>query len=624
MDAQEIIVRLHDRAEDFCRYLFPNGKRSGAYWAVGNLQGDPGDSLRINVEGDKVGVWADHARGDDATGATLVHLWMEKSHTTNWGKAIVAVKEWLGIPITGDEDRVFRQQARNGGKFETAALSMVKINPDGPVFRYLTEERKISPSILEAYRVAEHKDKAEMCFAQLVQSGKAVAFAKYVAVQRKPDGSKSQWSDPKGAVPGLWGKHAISDECDEIVITEGEIDALSVAETGFAAVSMPNGAGNDRWIERDWRWLEGFRSIILCFDPDEAGQEGLAKVYPKLIGRLGRHRCRIARMPDGVKDPNDALQQGKLDALVAALNAAESIDPEPLKPASHYEDRAADLLFPPDGKPVGIALPWTDKLRLRPGEVTLWTGINSHGKSTALLHCLAHLTQAHDERAIVASMEAPPHKSMLILCRQVLGREITTREQFQRVYARAAEKVWFYDCIGTAPWRELIDTFRYAWRRYGVSQFVVDSLMATDVKTDDYNEQSSFICGLADFANESQGHVHVVAHARKGKSEDDPPGKMDVAGHANLTNRTFNGLTIFRNKAKDEEIRDAAEANDKRRISEAHLIHDAELVCWKQRETGEEFIRRLWFHRASLQFWPEPSPGARPYIPSLTPSQPTE
>ena len=253
MDAQEIISLLNERAEEFCRYLFPQGKRSGAYWQVGNIQGEPGDSLRINVEGDKVGVWADHARGTDATGGDLIHLWMEKHATTDWGNGVVAAKEWLGIGITGAEDRVWRERSRNGGKFETAAKHMVKLNPDGPVFRYLTQERKISAPTLELYRVAEHKEKAEMCFAQLAPSGKAVAFAKYVAVQRKPDGSKIEWCDPKGASPGLWGKHAISDEHDEVVITEGELDALSVAKpasprspcrTARAMTAGSNGTGD--------------------------------------------------------------------------------------------------------------------------------------------------------------------------------------------------------------------------------------------------------------------------------------------------------------------------------------------------------------------------------------------
>ncbi len=154
----------------------------------------------------------------------------------------------------------------------TATKVFVKLDPTGPVYNYLTEVRRLSPAILAQYRVGEHRDQAAMCFAQLADSGKAVAFAKYVAVQRQPDGSKREWSDPKGANPGVWGKHAVSEDADELVICEGEIDAMSAAEAGFSAVSMPNGAGNVKWIERDYPWLLQFGSIILCFDADQAGR----------------------------------------------------------------------------------------------------------------------------------------------------------------------------------------------------------------------------------------------------------------------------------------------------------------------------------------------------------------
>ena len=265
-----------------------------------------------------------------------------------------------------------------------------------------------------------------------------------------------------------------------------------------------------------------------------------------------------------MKDPNDAIQQGRLDDLVAALKAAESIDPERLKPASHYEQRTRELLFPPDGKIPGIPLPWTDRLRLRPGEFTIWTGFSGHGKSTALMHCLAYLMLSHGERAIMASMEAPPHKSAAILCHQVAGREVKHEVLFNRVFPRIAEMLWVYDYLGNAPWLDLIETFRYAWRRYGTSQFIIDSMMTCDLDTDDYNAQSRFIGALAEFANECQGHIHVVAHSKKRTNEDDPPGKFDVAGHANLTNRAFNGLTVFRNKAKTESLKEAYESRTKR------------------------------------------------------------
>ena len=612
-DAQEIIDKLNERAEDFCRWMYPEGKKNGSFWEIGDINGKPGDSLRIHISGSMTGVWADHGAGADATGPTLVHLLMRKKGTTAWWKTVVEVKEWLGLEITGDEDRAFRQQHRNHGNFETPSKCYEALAPDGPVRRYLTEQRRISAGTLIRYRVCQNNQLAAAGFPHFDEKGKLRAI-KFRDIATKANGDKVQWTDPKAATLGLWGKSAVDDDDNEVVICEGEIDAMSIAETGFSAVSMPNGAKDDKWIERDWKWLQRFSSIIICYDSDEAGRDGLDRAFPLLISRLGRHRCRIARMPDGIKDPNDALVQDRLGDLNGALHAAASVDPATLRHLSEYRAEVYDLFFPSQEGIAGFPLPWTERLRLRPAEMTLWTGINGHGKTTLLLHCLAHLAKRHDQRAILACMESPARKSGYVLTRQFCGHEIRRPEGFDKVYDHVQENLWVYDYVGNAPWKDLIETFRYAHRRYGVSQFVIDSIMTCDIDTDDYNQQSKFIGALAALADETGGHVHVVAHARKSSNEADPPGKMDVAGHANITNRVFNGLTVFRNKAKIQQLKDAHESKEPRLISTAEAVHDAELVCWKQRETGEEFHIQLWMHRASLQFWPEVNPPGKTYL----------
>ena len=45
-------------------YLFPNGERQGTRFVVGNVQGDAGDSLMIELEGPKRGLWSDFATGE--------------------------------------------------------------------------------------------------------------------------------------------------------------------------------------------------------------------------------------------------------------------------------------------------------------------------------------------------------------------------------------------------------------------------------------------------------------------------------------------------------------------------------------------------------------------------------
>ena len=61
--ASRLAQRLASNAEAVCRYYLPNGKRSGRYWIVGNVSGEKGRSLYVNLAGDRAGRWTDAAVG---------------------------------------------------------------------------------------------------------------------------------------------------------------------------------------------------------------------------------------------------------------------------------------------------------------------------------------------------------------------------------------------------------------------------------------------------------------------------------------------------------------------------------------------------------------------------------
>lgn len=72
----------------------------------------------------------------------------------------------------------------------------------------------------------------------------------------------------------------------------GNCDTLSVIESGYYnACSVPNGAGSVNWLEFNYDFLLNFNNIIIWFDNDSAGQEGIKKIVP----RLGEYRCKIIK-----------------------------------------------------------------------------------------------------------------------------------------------------------------------------------------------------------------------------------------------------------------------------------------------------------------------------------------
>lgn len=88
-----------------------------------------------------------------------------------------------------------------------------------------------------------------------------------------------------------------------LLITEGMNDCLSCIEAGYTnVVSIPSGAGDDNWVFFNYEFLDQFEEIILWFDNDEAGREGIKKCAP----RLGEYRVKLVK-------PDEEDEQGVFD-----------------------------------------------------------------------------------------------------------------------------------------------------------------------------------------------------------------------------------------------------------------------------------------------------------------------
>lgn len=126
-----------------------------------------------------------------------------------------------------------------------------------------------------------------------------------------------QRMDPAGGGWGLFGYHTIPDDATELVLTEGEYDAMAVWQgTKRAAISLPNGC---RSLPVEvLPMLERFDKIYLWMDNDAAGKEG-AEMFARKIGlarclivkpTLANCGDRVLTMEELPKDANDALRKG--------------------------------------------------------------------------------------------------------------------------------------------------------------------------------------------------------------------------------------------------------------------------------------------------------------------------
>ena len=90
---KEVRARLNSRAEAVCRRILPNGKRVNKGWRCGGLDGSPGESLEVELDGPKVGVFHDRATGD---AGDILTLW-EKVQNCTFQDALVDAADFLGM-----------------------------------------------------------------------------------------------------------------------------------------------------------------------------------------------------------------------------------------------------------------------------------------------------------------------------------------------------------------------------------------------------------------------------------------------------------------------------------------------------------------------------------------------
>ncbi|WP_163337925.1 toprim domain-containing protein [Desulfopila sp. IMCC35008] len=588
MTPRELHRLLEGNIVAVVQHLLPAGKRRGREWVIGSVAGEEGSSLAIHLEGDKTGVWSDFATGDKGD---LFDLW-GSVRGVSFQDALAEIKNYLGV----DDPPQFKQP-----KYKL---------PEKP------KCTKPNAKMLEWWKDCGISE-VTVAKLRIGQRGNAIVFP-YInpngvleLVKYRDMDEKKFWSN-EAPCPCLFSWQAVGDNHRDIVICEGEKDCLTFWEQGIPALSVPKGAGSGGkhdWIEYEHDRLERFDQIYICMDSDKAGQEAVIEI----LDRLGRHRCKVVKLECcGVtyKDPNEAHQDGVL--LQTFLDAASTVDPEELRLLSDFHDDILDELDPNKNTESGLRLPWQksfDSVRLRPAEVSVWGGINGHGKSELLGQVMLDGVY-QSTKWCVASLEMPANKLGARIYRQAGCVSNPTPEYATKIKQLIDNNIFIFNAYGTAKSSRILEVFEYARRRYGVTHFILDSLSKAGFRDDDYPSQKSYVDELFEYALQHKVHVALVVHMRKGETEEKPPGKFDLKGSGGIADMVSSVFIVWRNKRKERLLRGGDEA----KIEKAKQEADTLLICTKQRENGKEPSFGLWFHPQSCQFLERQSAEPKRYI----------
>lgn len=365
---------------------------------------------------------------------------------------------------------------------------------------------------------------------------------------------------------GLFGWHTVPDDAKEIIITEGEYDAMAVYQaTGRHAVSLPNGC---RSLPVEvLPMLERFETVYLWMDNDAAGREG-ADIFAK---KIGIKRCLLVQptasdVEDGKpipKDANEALLLG-LD-LNQIINNAGAVSHDRVMMFTDLRDQVLHEIVHPD-KYVGNPVPSLPRLTeivkgFRRGEMTVLTGPTGTGKTT-LLGQLSLDFAENDVRTLWGSFEIKNTRLMHKLLRQYSRGPLFSEKDLsidQKVEAVnvIADKfqdlpLYFMNFHGGSDVDDVIDAMEYSVYVHDVQHIILDNMQFMLSRNsrgfstfDKFDMQDIALEKFRTFATEHNVHVTLVVHPRK-ENEGDRLGMSSFYGSAKSTQEADNVLILQR------------------------------------------------------------------------------
>lgn len=360
-----------------------------------------------------------------------------------------------------------------------------------------------------------------------------------------------------------------------IVITEGELDALAVVESGLEnVISCPDGAPTPNAKSSDLKFsyllsaeehLMNADTIILATDDDPPGH----KLRDELSRRIGREKCYRVVYPADCKDMNDVLIKHGKDRVMDLITEAHPYPIEGIVLVNDVLEDSIDLLKTPDQ--MGLNTGWTcldAHYRISPSEVTVVTGIPNMGKSEWMDALMINMIQDYSWNFGIFSAENFPVKHHLLkLTGKFTGQPFWGSDRMDEETARNAMSILndHIKFIGTqesaVTVESILDHARILNYRYGLHGLIIDPWNTVEHKfrtnENETNYVSRILAQLNTFAKVHEIHIWVVAHPRKMELDNDRkpvvPSPYDIAGSANWFNKPDNCITVYRHKDEDED-----------------------------------------------------------------------
>ena len=360
---------------------------------------------------------------------------------------------------------------------------------------------------------------------------------------------------------------ALSSTDERLYICEGEIDCLTLVECGFSAVvSVPDGApsADSKTFKTKFDYLEGaevlldkFRWIVLAVDNDGPGK----RLEDELARRIGRERCLRVHWPEGCKDANDVLLKRGQDILCQTLSSATWFSIEDVVSVEDVWSQFFHRKHNPEMG--GVETGWSNtegSFNVELGQMTVVTGIPSHGKSTWVDALRVKLWANHGWASAAFSPENWPvedHLSVIVEMFAAKSASSMTDDESAYYLQKLIGGFYFIQ-----PQRdqdmltvdEILSRAKSLVYQHGVKVLVIDpwNEILHNLEKGEREDQyiSRMLAKIRRFARVNMVHIFLIVHPKqliKDKDGKYPrPQAYDIAGGAMWRNKADNMICVYR------------------------------------------------------------------------------
>lgn len=265
-----------------------------------------------------------------------------------------------------------------------------------------------------------------------------------------------------------------------VVITEGELDALSVSQAfgnKYPVLSLPQGAQSAKKVlQTHYEYLDNFEKIVLCFDNDEPGQ----KAVEEASAVLPAGKVYIMQLP--TKDANDCLVHHGPEPITKAYWNAREWRPDGIVSAKELREEVLNPI-----KVECVPYPFSglnEKLGgIRIGELVTITAGSGVGKSTLVRELIYDLAVKKGLPVGVMALEESNKRTMEGLMsihlsqNIVISRELVSNELLAKAFDEVAvPNLYLFDHFGSTEVENILNRVRYMAKALGVKYVVIDHL----------------------------------------------------------------------------------------------------------------------------------------------------